>query len=69
MVRIQVRQTLPIVWSEFYPGLKSATGKAKGREAVAVDMSNIIQARCIAGVNYMLIWICKEPAGTKPMDG
>jgi hypothetical protein len=47
--------TLPLVWAEFYPGLQSMSGQATGKEAVAIDMSNIIQAGT-AGVNNMLIW-------------
>ena len=61
--------TLPIVWAEFYPGLKSTAGTAKGQEAVAVDMSNIIQAGR-AGVNYMLIWDMEgNAAGVSPWTG
>ena len=38
-----------------YPGIESASGPATGREAVAVDISNILEAGR-AGVNYLLIW-------------
>lgn len=61
--------TLPIVWAEFYPGLKSTAGTVKGQEAVAVDMSNILQAGR-AGVNYMLIWDMEgNAAGVSPWTG
>lgn len=61
--------TLPIVWSEFYSGLDSTTGLALGQEAVAIDVSNIIQAGS-AGVNYMLIWeMGGSPGGLGLFDG
>ena len=61
--------TLPIVWAEFYPGLDSTTGQATGQEAVAIDVSNVIQAG-MAGVNYMLIWEMEGGAdGTSPFTG
>lgn len=61
--------TLPLMWTEFYPGLESVTGKAKGQEAVAIDMSNVIQAG-LAGVNGMFIWEMEGNAsGRSPFTG
>ena len=48
-------RTLPIMWAEFYPGLDSVSGLALGQQAVAIDLSNIIQAGT-AGVSHMLLW-------------
>jgi hypothetical protein len=48
-------KTLPLMWAEFYPGLDSTTGLALGQHAVAIDMSNIMQAGN-AGVSHMLLW-------------
>jgi hypothetical protein len=48
-------RTLPIIWAEFYPGLDSTSGLALGQQAVAIDLSNIIQAGT-AGVSHMLLW-------------
>jgi hypothetical protein len=62
-------KSLPIVWAEFYPGIRSRSGVATGQEAVAVDMSNIVQAG-LAGVNYLLIWEMEgTAAGTSPYTG
>ena len=62
-------RTLPIVWAEFYPGLDSTAGDATGREAVAIDVSDIVQAGT-AGVNYMLIWEMEgDASGTSPSTG
>lgn len=61
--------SLPIVWAEFYPGLDSAWGTATGQEAVAIDVSNIIQAGQ-AGVNYLLVWEMEGNAdGSSPSTG
>jgi hypothetical protein len=61
--------SLPIVWAEFYPGIDSTSGVATGQEAVAVDVSNIVEAGH-AGVNYLLIWEMEGNAeGTSPSTG
>ncbi len=62
-------RTLPIMWAEFYPGLASTAQKATGQQAVAIDMTNIIQAG-VAGVNYMLLWEMEgNAAGASPTTG
>jgi len=61
--------SLPLIWSEFYPGIKTTSGKLTGQAAVAVDMSSIIQAG-MAGVNNMLVWEMEGDAnGVSPYTG
>jgi hypothetical protein len=60
---------LPLVWAEFYPGIESTSGTVTGREAVAVDISNLLEASR-AGVNYLLIWEMEGNAeGSSPSTG
>ena len=54
--------TLPIMWAEFYPGLASTTGVARGNKAVAVDVSSAIEAG-VTGANYLLLWEMEGAAG------
>jgi len=61
--------TLPILWAEFYPGIDSAAGDATGQAAVAIDLSNIIQAGS-AGADYLLLWEMEgSPSGASPTTG
>jgi hypothetical protein len=61
--------SLPIMWAEFYPGIRSTSGTAAGQEAVAVDVSNVVAAGQ-AGVDYLLIWEMEgNAAGMSPYTG
>jgi hypothetical protein len=61
--------SLPIMWAEFYPGIRSTSGTAAGQEAVAVDVSNVVAAGQ-AGVDYLLIWEMEgNAAGSSPSTG
>jgi hypothetical protein len=61
--------TLPLVWAEFYPGLRSAAGRARNQKAVAIDISDMVQAGT-AGVNDLLLWEMEgSAAGTSPFTG
>ncbi|HSW99761.1 MAG TPA: hypothetical protein VLH38_01870 [Patescibacteria group bacterium] len=59
-------KTLPLWWTEFYPGTsgESKNSIATGQHAVSITMDNIRKAG-IAGVNRMLLW---EPEGTASGD-
>ena len=61
--------SLPIVWAEFYPGLDSTAGLATGEQAVAIDLTNIIEAG-EAGINYMMLWEMEgTTTGVNPLTG